>query len=176
MQSKIKIFNHPVHPMLVPFPIAFFTATLLCSIVYISTKNVFWFRVEFIANCAGVVMAIAAVFPGIVDWLLIPVSSDAKSTGLKHMIANAVSVGIFGVNAAVNYTYLDVKNPPTQSGVLLSSFGFLVMLYAGFKGWEMVQTYHIGIDDNSKVAVKKTIIEEKNPTNISESPLEQFNE
>lgn len=176
MKSKIKIFGHPVHPMLVPFPIAFFTATLVCAIVYISTGNIFWFQVEFVANCAGVVMAIVAVFPGLIDWLLIPVASDAKRAGLKHMVANAVSVGLFGVNAAVNYTFLNTKNPPAQSGVLLATFGFLIMLYAGFKGWKMVQTYHIGIDDNSSQAVIKTNIEEKNPKNISESPLEQFNE
>ena len=150
MQSKVRLLGHPVHPMLVPFPIAFFTSTLVCAIVYISTRNVFWFKVEFIANCAGVITAIAAVLPGAVDWLVIPMQSEAKATGMKHMIANAVSVGFFGANAAVNYSYYSSPHPPVQSGVLLSAFGFLIMLYAGFQGWKMVQTHHVGVDISSK--------------------------
>ncbi|HVX28666.1 MAG TPA: hypothetical protein VHB70_20115, partial [Parafilimonas sp.] len=43
-----------------------------------------------------------------------------------------------------------------KSGVLLSSFGFLVMLYAGFKGWEMVQRHHVGVDISSKEDVPQT--------------------
>ena len=150
MQSKVRILGHPIHPMLVPFPIAFFTSTLACAIVYISTKNVFWFKIEFIANCAGVVMAIAAVLPGAVDWLVIPMEQEAKVTGMKHMLANAVSVALFGANAGVSYSYYNDPNPPYQYGVLLSSFGFLLMLYAGYMGWKMVQTHHVGVDISSK--------------------------
>lgn len=156
MQSKVKIFGHSVHPMLVSFPIAFFTGTLLCAIVYASTGNIFWFKVEFVANCAGVLMAIAATLPGLIDWLIIPTATDAKMTGFKHMVANAVSVGLFGANAAVNYTSLHTIHPPMQTGVLLSSFGFLIMLYAGFQGWTLVQTHHIGIDISSKEEVGET--------------------
>ena len=68
--------------------------------------NTFWFRVAFIANCAGIVMAVVAVLPGLIDWLYIPELSDAKSTGFKHMVANVFSLGFFAANAAVNYTKL----------------------------------------------------------------------
>lgn len=156
MQSKVRILGHPVHPMLTSFPIAFFTATLLCSIVYISTNNVFWFRVEFIANCAGLVMAILAVLPGLIDWLVIPMAREAKVTGMKHMLANGISVGLFGVNAGVSFNYFSSPKPPNQYGVLLSTFGFLIMLYAGFMGWKMVQTHHIGVDNSSNLAVEET--------------------
>ncbi len=171
MQSKVRLFGHPVHPMLVPFPIAFFTSTLVCAIVYISTKNVFWFKIEFIANCAGLIMAVVAVLPGVVDWLVIPTRSDAKATGMKHMIANAVQVGLFGANAAINYSYYNSPNPPVQSGLLISSFGFLVMLYAGFQGWKMVQTHHVGVDISSKEDVPQ-IGSAKPNTNVFEAARE----
>src|SRR5438067_1513039 len=119
MQSKIRILGHPVHPMLVPFPIAFYTATLVCSIVYASNGNIFWFRVGFIANCAGIVMAAVAILPGLIDWLSIPELSDAKTTGLKHMVANVFSLGCFVANAAVNYTTLSAPHPPAQASVML---------------------------------------------------------
>lgn len=156
MQSKVRLLGHPVHPMIVPFPIAFFTSTLICAIVYLTTKNTFWFRVEFIANCAGLVTAVAAVLPGLIDWLVIPTESEAKTTGLKHMVANGFSVGFFGANGAINYVYLHSAQPPAQSGFLLSLFGFLIMLYAGFKGWKMVQTHHVGVDTSSKEEAPET--------------------
>ena len=156
MQSKVRLLGHPVHPMIVPFPIAFFTSTMVCAIVYTSTRNVFWFKIEFIANCAGLVMAVAAVLPGLIDWLVIPTGADAKSTGLKHMVANGFSVGFFGANAPINYLYLDASQPPAESGLLLSIFGFLIMLYSGFKGWKMVQTHHVGVDISSKEEVPET--------------------
>ncbi len=179
MQSKVRLLGHPVHPMIVPFPIAFFTATLLCAIVYASTQNVFWFKVEFIANCAGFVMAVVAVLPGLIDWISIPMQHAAKATGMKHMIANGFSVGFFGANAAVNYSYFNAAHPPMQSGVLLCSFGFLIMLYAGFKGWKMVQTHHVGIDKMSSDEIPEQNAIEKNAsevfTDTTESPEEKNN-
>lgn len=166
MQSKITILGHPVHPMLVPFPIAFYTSTLICSIVYASTGNTFWFRVAFIANCAAIVMAVAAILPGLIDWLYIPTLSDAKSTGLKHMVANVFSLGFFVANAAVNYTKFSAAHPPVQGSLMLTAVGFLIMLYAGFKGWKLVQTHHIGVDKFSPEELPEENVSEKNAGEI----------
>lgn len=78
MYSKIKIFGHPIHPMLVAYPIAFYTATLVCYIVYNSNQNVFWFKVAYAANLAGIIMAVVAALPGFIDWLYIPSNTAAK--------------------------------------------------------------------------------------------------
>lgn len=146
MQSKIKILGHPVHPMLVPFPIAFNTATMISCIVYASKGDLLWFHVAFIANCAAIIGAAIAMLPGLIDWLSIPELTDAKSTGLKHMVANGISVGFFVASAIVMYPHLNEKNPPVQGNLILTIVGFLIMLYAGFKGWSLVQRHHIGVD------------------------------
>jgi uncharacterized membrane protein len=166
MQSKVKLLGHPVHPMIVPFPIAFYTATLVCSIVYAYNGNTFWFHVAFVANCAGIIMAVVAILPGLLDWLSIPELSDAKTTGLKHMIANVFSLGFFVANAAINYSSLSDLNPPIQSALMLTIFGFLIMLYAGFKGWKMVQTHHIGVDAITPDEVPEDSSVEKNANEI----------
>ncbi|HEY2726850.1 MAG TPA: DUF2231 domain-containing protein, partial [Parafilimonas sp.] len=129
MQSKIKIFGHALHPMIVPFPIAFNTATMICCIVYATNGDAFWFRVAFIANCAAIVTSVIAVLPGLIDWLSIPTLSDAKSTGLKHMVANVFTLGFFTANAAVMFTEFDKPDPSAQSHIMMTVFGFLIMLY-----------------------------------------------
>jgi uncharacterized membrane protein len=166
MQSKVRLFGHPVHPMIVPFPIAFYTATLVSSIVYATNGDTFWFHVAFIANCAALVMAAVAVLPGLIDWLSIPELTDAKTTGLKHMVANVFTLGLFTANAAVVYPKLDDPHPTVQSSIMLTGFGFLIMLYAGFKGWKMVQTHHIGIDAPSDAEIPDEKSEVKNANEI----------
>ena len=72
MYSKIKIAGHPVHPMLINYPVALYTASVVCYIVYGANTNPFWFKVAVVANGAGVLMAIVAALPGFIDWLAIP--------------------------------------------------------------------------------------------------------
>ena len=117
--------------MIVPFPIAFNIATLACCITYALNHNTFWFRVGFMANCAAVITTVVAVLPGLIDWLSIPASTNAKSTGLKHMAANVLSLGFFTANAAVMYSELNKTQPPATSHIMMTVFGFLIMLYAG---------------------------------------------
>jgi uncharacterized membrane protein len=175
MQSKARIFGHPLHPMLVPFPIAFYTATLIACIVYGSTDNTLWFRVALIMNCGGVIGAAVAMLPGIIDWVSISQGTEAKATGLKHMVANVFSTGFFVASAVVMYTNLSKAHPPIQSNIVLAVFGFLVMLYAGFKGWDMVQKHHMGVNSNSDEQVTEQNEPEKNATEIFSDTKEKPN-
>ena len=96
MYSKVKIAGHPVHPMLIAFPVAFYTAALVCYIVYNNNDNPFWFKVALVANVAGVAMAALAAIPGFIDWLFIPPDSSAKKTGLFHMVCNVLALVCYG--------------------------------------------------------------------------------
>lgn len=177
MQSKTRILGHALHPMLVPFPIAFNTATMICCIVYAGNGDIFWFRVAFIANCAAVITSVVAILPGLIDWLSIPELTEAKSTGLKHMIANVFTLGIFTANAAVMFTEYHDAHPPAQSHIMMTVAGFIVMMYAGFKGWKLVQTHHIGIDMKAQEEIPEQNEIEKNATEIftdvKEKPSEE---
>jgi uncharacterized membrane protein len=146
MYSKAKILGHPLHPMLVGFPVAFYTATLVASIVYAATMNPFWFRVATVANWAGVAMAAVAAVPGLVDWATgIPRGSAAKQTGLIHMSLNVVVLTVFLINAVVLTNHWDEVLPPAGGSVVLSAIGVLLTLPAGFLGWSLVQDHHVGV-------------------------------
>jgi uncharacterized membrane protein len=146
MYSKIKVLGHPLHPMLVGFPVAFYTATLVAFIVYAAGSNPFWYRVGCVANWAGVVTAAVAAVPGFLDWALgVPRRSPAKKTGLIHMGLNVASLTSFLVNAIVVTNHWDEALPPTGAGIPLSAIGVLLTLPAGFLGWSMVQDHHVGV-------------------------------
>lgn len=145
MYSKVKILGHPIHPMLVAYPIALYTSTLVAYIIYAAHKDPFFFRAAVAANIAGIVMAALTALPGFIDWAVgIPNGSPAKGHGLTHMLLNVTALVIFIVNAIIhtgNWT-----NPSgTGSGLILALIGVLCTVGAGYFGWTMIQTDHVGV-------------------------------
>lgn len=147
MYSKIKIAGHPVHPMLVAYPIAFYTATFVCYVVFNSKQDPFWFRIAFLANAAGVIMALVAALPGFIDWAIgIPAKHRAKSIGLKHMLCNVSALALFAFNWFSHSGQWNSPMPDSSGAVVLSGGGLILTIIAGFLGWQLVQRHHIGID------------------------------
>lgn len=68
MYSKIKVAGHPVHPMLVAFPVACYTGTLAGFAVYAANGHLFWLNLAIALSAIGVAMTIAAGFLG---WTLV---------------------------------------------------------------------------------------------------------
>jgi uncharacterized membrane protein len=152
MYSKARIAGHPIHPMLVAFPLAFFTATVAALLAYIGTREVFWYRIAMVANIAGIVTAVIAALPGAVDLFALPRGSRARAVGLKHAGFNLAATGLFGLTAVVLYQtwnhkmmvdgeYLFDASIPLALGVV----AWVAMVIAGSLGWTLVQTHHVGI-------------------------------
>jgi uncharacterized membrane protein len=146
MYSKVKLAGHPIHPMLIGFPVAFYTSALVCYVVYGSNDNPFWFKVAVVANIAGVIMAAVAAVPGLIDWLFIPSESRAKKTGLTHMIVNVLALLCFAIAAWLEYAKWNDTSPALGIAIPLSIVGFALTLVAGFLGWTLVQKHHVGVD------------------------------
>lgn len=103
MYSRARIAGHPIHPMVVGFPIALFTATLACLLVYIGTHDTFYYRAAMVASLSGVTMAALAAIPGAIDLLSLPTGSRARRVGIKHGSYALATVGMFAIAAAVLY-------------------------------------------------------------------------
>jgi uncharacterized membrane protein len=153
MYSKAKFLGHPIHPMLVGFPVAFYTATLAAYVAYAATGNLFWFQVGVVANIAGVALAAAAAIPGFIDWAFgIPSGHPAKTTGLEHMLLNVGALASFGIAAFIQYRQWNELAPTYSTAIALAAIGMGLMLAAGFLGWKMVQHHHVGVDLSAEQA------------------------
>ena len=146
MYSKIKIAGHPVHPMLVAFPVACYTGTLAGFAVYAANGHLFWLNLAIALSVTGTGTAVLAALAGLADWALgIPRDSAAKMTGLLHAGLNVTALGLF---LAAMASYVTDWNGPAVSatpGVVLSAIGVAVTIAAGFLGWTLVQDYHVGV-------------------------------
>jgi uncharacterized membrane protein len=146
MYSKTTVAGHPIHPMLVAYPVASYTGTLVGFAVYAANGQLFWLRLAIALNIAGVGSALLAALPGFVDWLFgLPRRSVAKRVGLAHAGLNVAALGLFG--AGLGFYATDWSSPTVSPnlGLALSCAGLLFTIAAGFLGWTLVQDYHAGI-------------------------------
>lgn len=146
MYSKIELFGHPIHPMLVSFPVALYTSTLVAYIIYFIAGDIFWFHLAFVLNVAGVLMALVTAVPGFLDWALgIPGGIPAKRHGLTHMILNVSALVIFFINLLFYAGQWNEVQPNVILAILLSLVGFVLTAGAGFFGYTMIQDDHVGV-------------------------------
>jgi uncharacterized membrane protein len=148
MYSKVKILGHPIHPMLVAYPIVFYTSTLVAFIIYAARGDTFWFKAAVVANLAGIIMAAVAAIPGTLDWLIgIPRSSPAKSHGLVHLLLNVGAVIVFIISNALYLSKFTSAHPGSvTAGIILAIVGMLLTIGGGYYGFMMIQTDHVGVE------------------------------
>jgi uncharacterized membrane protein len=148
MYSKVKLLGHPVHPMLVSYPIAFYTATAVSWILFVTTSGGYiWVDVAIAANVAGVIMAVVAAVPGFIDWSTgIPAGTAAKRHGTIHMSLNVLALVLMLVNAALHLDRWTMTiHPHSLSGFILALAAVACTIVAGYFGWIMVQNDHVGV-------------------------------
>lgn len=146
MYSKVRVAGHPVHPMLISFPVTLYVVTLVSYLIFRGNGDTFWLRAGWYANVAGVVMAVIAAIPGFIDWAVgIPRGAQAKSVGLWHMVSNVIALLLFLWSAITIRPELFSAAPQVARGITLSILGVIFTLIAGYLGWSMVQTYHVGV-------------------------------
>lgn len=143
MLTKARIAGHPIHPMLVAFPIAFYVSTVVALVVFLATDNPFWRDVAFYANIAGVVMAGAAAIPGLIDLLGLERGTAARSTGIRHAGFNVLALVLF-IGSAISLSRETVIGSVTAP-LVLGILGLLATVTAGWLGYDMIQKHHVGV-------------------------------
>ena len=141
-KSTAKIGDHPIHPMLIPFPIVFFVTTFVADLVYLSNGDPGWARASVWLLGAGIVMALVAALAGFADFF-----GDRRVRSLsdawQHMIGNLAAVALSAVNFFLRYQ--DPANAIAPTGVVISGVVVLLLLFNGWKGWNLVYRHHVGI-------------------------------
>ncbi len=145
MYSKIKLFGHPIHPMIVAFPVAFYVGAFVSFITYAFRFDIFWFRVAITLNIAGVFMAMIAAVPGALDLVNVPFGA-AKRTGIRHAVINISALALFALNALLQGRNWENGVTNHVAPILLTGVGVALTLAGGFLGWTMVQKHHVGVD------------------------------
>src|SRR2546429_8573494 len=143
MSTPASIRRHPIHPMLIVFPIALWIFSLICDFIYhAGPHNVFWKDVAFYSMVAGVIGALLAAIPGFIDYLSLT-NRRVKRIATTHMILNIIVLALFLFNLGIRYT----ASPGSElSAVVLSIVAIALLAVSGWLGGSLVHVYAVGIE------------------------------
>ena len=146
MESRVKIAGHPLHQMLIVFPLGLLATAVVFDVIFLVTDNPAWTLAAFYMIGAGVIMGLVAAVPGAVDWWAIPRGTRAKRVGLIHGVGNVIVVALFAVSWYLRRG--DPAQPPTEA-VVAGLVGAGLAAYTGWLGGELVGRLGVGVDDGA---------------------------
>lgn len=144
-RSTAQIGGHPLHPMLIPFPIVCFVGTLVADIIFLRTGDAGWAEASRWLLGFGLATAVLAAATGLIDYM-----GDDRirrlGHALQHMLANVAVVVIEVVNLI---TRLGNDEGIGSLGVYLSGAAVLCLLFSGWRGGDLVYKHRIGVHERS---------------------------
>jgi uncharacterized membrane protein/nitrite reductase/ring-hydroxylating ferredoxin subunit len=143
MKTFASIKGHSIHPILIPFPIAFLTAAVVCDAVGWLADLVEWRRIAAWSSLAGIGTAVLAAIPGVLDYLFtVPPNSSGKQRATRHMIVNLSAVALFAAAWYFRRDGIDLQHgwPVT----VIELVGILLISIGGWLGGTLVYRNFIG--------------------------------
>jgi uncharacterized membrane protein len=148
MESRAKLFGHPIHQMLIVFPLGLLAMAVIFDLLAIGLGNGYWSEISYWMIAAGVVTGLLAAPFGLIDWLAIPAGTRAKRIGAVHGLGNVVVVVMFGLSWLMRG---DAPREPGALAVVLSCAAGILALFTGWLGGELVNRLAVGVDEGAHV-------------------------
>src|SRR5207302_1070277 len=69
MAGRINFLGHPVHPMLIVFPLGLLPAAVACDVVFLIRGGALWAHMAYWLIVGGILSGLVAAICGFADWL-----------------------------------------------------------------------------------------------------------
>lgn len=145
MESHVKLLGHPIHPMLIVFPLGLLSTAVIFDVLYVVTGNADLATFSYWALVAGIIGGLSAAVFGLLDWLAVPAGTRAKAVGLMHGAGNVVVVALFAVSFVLRMN--DATYLPSILPLLFGVAGAAIALFTAWLGGELVYRLRVGVDD-----------------------------
>ena len=149
MESRVKLFGHPVHPMLIVFPLGLLATSVIFDTLYSMARRPFLAIASFYMTVSGVIGGLAAAIFGLIDWMALPRNSRASRVGSWHGAGNVVIVVLFAVSAWLRSTKQNFV--PGFPARLLSFTGATLSLVTAWLGGELVYRLGVAVDPGANL-------------------------
>jgi uncharacterized membrane protein len=152
VRSRARFLGHPVHPVLITFPLGLLPLAVVFDLLAWSFGTALWAELAFYLMAAGTLGGgLAAVF-GLIDWLAIPRGTRARTIGAWHGLGNVLVVTVF----ALSWTLRAMYSPGPVSR-LLALIGLGLALVTGWLGGELVTRLGVGIDPGAHLNASNSL-------------------
>lgn len=146
MASKASLAGHPIHPMIIPFPLALWTTSFICDVIFYFWRNTSLVLISKFLLAAGCLGAVAAAIPGIVDWTAIR-NSKVKRIANWHARLNVIALIIFATSLylRMNSGGAPWVNYSLKIPFLLSLLGVILISISGWLGGALSFEHGVGV-------------------------------
>jgi uncharacterized membrane protein len=148
MRTPASIFKHPIHPMLIVFPIGLWIFSLACDLIRLAgVSGDAWSTVAFFSMIGGLVGALCAAVPGFIDLLFYKGGAPpVKTIALAHMAINLIAVVLYAINIWLRASGPTNLGTSLNAPVVLSIIGVALLFVSGWLGGQMVHVYGVGVE------------------------------
>ena len=148
MESRAKLLGHPIHQMLIVFPLGLLATAVIVDVIYFAGDALIFAEVAYYLVIAGLIGgAVAAPF-GFIDWLAIPRDTRAKRIGALHGSGNVVVMLLFLASAVLRS---NLPSAPPAAAYICSFAGAALALVTAWLGGELVNRLGVGVSDGAHV-------------------------
>jgi len=158
MESHAKLLGHPIHQMLIVFPLGLLATSNIFDAIAAATDNEKLSETGHTMMGAGVVSGLAAAVPGLIDFIAIPEDTRAKRIGLVHGVGN---VAVTGLYAASWLLRREDPRTPSRAAIGLAAAGGALALLTGWLGGELVDRLGVGVSDDAHLNAPNSLRRER---------------
>ena len=145
-QSTARISGHPLHPMLIPFPLVLFLSALVTDIVYVASGDVAWASGSRWLLAGGLATSVLAGATGLMDFF-----GDARIRKIgkawSHMVGNLVVVALEALNFILRLGD-DPGRVISPVGLIISAVAAAILAFTGWAGAELVYRHGVAVADD----------------------------
>ena len=156
MEARVKLLGHPVHQMLVVFPLGLLGASVVFDILYWWLDHPIMIEVAFWTMAGGVLAGLLAAPFGVLDWLAIPKGSRARHIGRLHGLGNVIVILLFGGSWLLRS---QAEDHVSLTATALSLGGVALALVTAWLGGELVSRLGIGVSEQACVDAPSSLDE-----------------
>lgn len=143
--TAVSISRHPIHPMVVPFPIAFLLAIVATDLAYLATEDAFWGRASLWLAGGGTALGVVAGVIGTLELFLIR-GIRHRPAGWSHFVMAVMLLAVGFINWLSRLE--DPLDAIEGSGLYLSLLGAVLVSMAGWLGGDLVFEHHVGLGEH----------------------------
>jgi len=148
MEARAKVMGHPIHQMLIVFPLGMFSTAVIFDVIHLINGGAMWSIVSYWMIAAGIIGGLCAALFGVIDWSKIPSGTRANRLGILHGLGNVAVVSLFVVS-----WWLRRPDPgnPSVAAISFMVVGAGLSLVTGWLGGELVDRLGVGVDDGANL-------------------------
>src|SRR4051794_24618934 len=148
MESKAKLLGHPIHPMLIPFPLGLLGMAVIFGLLALLTGQEQLGLASRPMIAAGIITGLLAAIFGAIDWAAIPSGTRAKGIATTHGLGNVIIVVLFAI---AWWLRRDTPGAATGLPLVLQVIGLLAAPVTGWLGGELVDRLGVGVDPGANL-------------------------